>query len=61
LKPFFTPSLCARSSSCQESFRCASNMFSRSRPLQFKSRVSTDSAGMKVVPLPGGLTLRSKF
>jgi hypothetical protein len=30
VKPFFSPSLCARSSNCQKSFRCASNMLSRS-------------------------------
>jgi hypothetical protein len=30
VKPFFSPSLCARSSKCQKSFRWASNMLSRS-------------------------------
>src|SRR3990170_3921225 len=30
VKPFFSPSLCARSSNCQKSFRCASSILSRS-------------------------------
>src|SRR3990170_5392030 len=61
VKPFFSPSLCARSSNRQKSFRCASSIFSRSGPLQFKSGVSTNLAGMEVIPLPGGSALRSKL